>query len=211
MNSAFMLGEGNVLWNPKSRERYFQSHRYHQLGLSRGDLSLYRSAFLPYYISRLDLSITHEIVSGHVGSIRSLHVENIQSRYLLTGGIDCKICLYDLYQPQEDENHSAQELVTRRIHSLSTSQIGHNSGHSYAVTAVRWFPTDLESFYSSSFDGKLNVWETELFEIAGSFQLGSKIYDCALHPQNYHSLVACATETNGIRLCDLNSGQQIGT
>jgi WD40 repeat protein len=202
-----------ILWNPKSRERYFQSHRYHQFGLIQGDLGLYRAAFLPNYISRLDLSITDEIVSGHIGSIRSLHVEEIQSRYVLTGGIDCKICLYDLYQ-QPNENHSqhhhhAQELVTRRIPSLSTTQRDHRCGHTYAITAVRWFPTDLESFFSSSFDGRLNVWETELVEIAGSFQLGSKIYDCALHPQNYHSLVACATERNGIRLCDLNSGSVI--
>lgn len=156
-----------------------------------------------------------EISSGHNGAIRSLDIENIQSRYLLTGGLDCKICLYDLYstQMESNEDHPRQNLGSdaKRIIPLSSSHKDENSGHSYAITSVQWYPTDNESFFSSSFDGKLNVWETELFEIAGSFQCGSKIYDCAIHPQNYHSLVACATESSGIRLCDLNSGDSSHT
>jgi WD40 repeat protein len=189
-----------VIWHEKARARQLQNHRWHHLGLSSRDLAFYRCAFIPSYISRLELATDREIISGHQGALSSLDVEDIESRYLLTGGSDCKVCLYDL------EDQTRGETGARTSTCLSSSTRDEQNGHLYAISAVHWYPTDLESFFTSSFDGKMNVWETETFEVAGSFQLGSKVYDCAIHPQNYHSLVACATEKSGIRLCDLNSG-----
>jgi DNA excision repair protein ERCC-8 len=190
-----------VVWHDKARGRYLRDHPWRsRLGICRNDLALYRSAFIPSYISRLELSTDIEIVSGHQSALSSLAVEDIQSRYILTGGSDCKVCLYDL----EDQRRG--ETGARTALCLSSSSRDEHNGHLYAISAIHWYPTDLESFFTSSFDGKMNVWETETFDIAGSFQLGSKVYDCAIHPQNYHSVIACATERGGIRLCDLNSG-----
>jgi DNA excision repair protein ERCC-8 len=152
-------------------------------------------------IGALDLCTDREIRSGHQGEINSLNIDRIESRYLLSGGSDSKICLYDLYS-----NTSSKESANRIQHISRSSR---SQGHKFGVSSVLWYPGDIGAFISTSFDEKMLVWDTERFEVAGSFDLKSKIYDADVHPQNYSTLVACATAQSGLRLCDLTSGKKI--
>lgn len=176
---------------------------------SQNNLKLFQNYFLPFYFLKLNLSLQNEVISSNEGPIRCLNIDNIQTRYLLTGGIDCKVCLYDLESQNSynnNNNNSEENNNINIIQAISQSRKDENYGHNYSISSVKWYPTDLECFISSSFDGKVNVWDTELFEIAGNFDLGCKVYDCSMNQYYDHSIIACATEKFGIRLCDLRTG-----
>lgn len=51
--------------------------------------------------------------------------------------------------------------------------------HGYAVTTVQWYPVDTGLFVSGSTDGTVKVWDTNAFQAAGSFQIGSKVRERA--------------------------------
>lgn len=159
-------------------------------------------------ITTLDLSTKYEIHSGHKGPIHTMAVDALENRYILTGGNDCKISFYDLNAKEKSDLRTVVPYVedVYKIYPLTSTIRSETLGHNFAVSSVEWFPNDLGAFISSSFDEKLNVWDTERMEIAGTFGLGSRIHIAAMHPQGIHNIVACGTANAGIRLCDLNTG-----
>jgi DNA excision repair protein ERCC-8 len=159
-------------------------------------------------ITSLDLSTHCEIHSGHNGPIHTMAVDNLESRYVLTGGNDCKISFYDLNAREKSDLRTLVPSVedVYKIYPQASTTRSETTGHNFAVSSVEWFPIDLGAFISSSFDEKLNIWDTENMEIAGTFGLHSKIHMATMHPKGIHNIVACGTASAGIRLCDLNTG-----
>lgn len=152
-------------------------------------------------LSTLELSTTNEVFSGHNGPIHSLSIETSESRYLLTAGNDCKLCLYDIHAKQVTPTRDVNKIVPEAVTERSGT-----SGHNFSVTHVEWYPNDLAAFISCSYDEKMLIWDTERFEIAGSFNLNSKINIATMHRKGTNAIVACGTIGAGIRLCDLNTG-----
>lgn len=143
-------------------------------------------------IERLDLSTRTEIRSSHYGGVLCLALDRQECRYLLSGGTDGSIALYDL-----DEGAGK----CRELGALSTSH-GDVARHSLAISSLEWYPEDSGAFVSSSLDGRVLVWDAETMSVAGEFQLGAKVQQACTRAEAGRAVVACALSDDTIRLCD---------
>ncbi|KAI8352878.1 DNA excision repair protein ERCC-8 [Choanephora cucurbitarum] len=143
----------------------------------------------------LQLSRTKELARSHRGGVHSLQIEDVEQRYLLTGGSDGKVHIYDLQAiPNEYERNEPIASVARE------------DQHKYAVTSASWYPFDTGMFITSSYDTTIKVWDTNTMKSAYEFELGSRINCQSMSTIASHSLVASAASEPRIRLCDLESG-----
>ncbi|KAI7903946.1 WD40-repeat-containing domain protein [Cokeromyces recurvatus] len=139
--------------------------------------------------------ITKRVYKIQLSGVNSIKVENIEQRYLLTGGGDGKVHVYDL--ATVPANHSKNEPIA------STPR---EERHKYAVTSVSWYPFDTGMFVTSSYDTTIKIWDTNTMKSAYEFELESRVNSQAISPIASHCLVASAATEPRIRLCDLNSG-----
>ncbi|KAL1921036.1 uncharacterized protein VTP21DRAFT_11671 [Calcarisporiella thermophila] len=144
----------------------------------------------------IELCPNKDVAREHHGTVSCLEIENVEGRYLLSGGADSSICLYDLEEP----------LNQNRIRISAISKIPRNYGHRYGVSGVSWYPFDTGLFITSSFDHTIKIWDTNLMKEACIFDLEAKVYSHAISPIAEHCLVASATSDPRIRLCDLRTG-----
>lgn len=66
-------------------------------------------------------------------------------------------------------------------------------------------PFDTEGFLSSSYDQSVSLWSTDSAQIAGTWDLSSKVYTHAISPISGKMLVACGLANPTIRIIDLRS------
>ena len=80
-------------------------------------------------------------------------------------------------------------------------------GHKYGISEVSWWPFDNGLFVTSSFDGKVKVWDSNATDEGEvyAFDLDHRIYSFDISPTGSHSLVATATEHPSIRLLDMRT------
>lgn len=149
-------------------------------------------------LESLALSTKTEVLSCHVGGIASLALEKQEFRYLLSGGVDGAIAMYDL-ESQENGHISA-----------SSSSHANSIRHLHSISNVEWYPEDSGAFVSSSLDGRLLIWDTEAFEVAGEFTMGNnvRIYNscCRSQSSGAGAIIACGLSDTTIRLCDTTTG-----
>eukprot|EP00298_Acanthocystis_sp_HF-20_P003521 c13868_g1_i2.p1 GENE.c13868_g1_i2~~c13868_g1_i2.p1 ORF type:complete len:396 (+),score=141.78 c13868_g1_i2:54-1190(+) len=125
----------------------------------------------------------------HTGPINCLDVEFVDNRYVLSGGSDCQIVITDSLK---------NEVVTT---------IDKGKGHKFAVTSVCWYPCDTGMFLSAGFDETVVVWDTNTSKKAIKFPLGCHVYQISMSQiASSHALVAVATKSRTLRLCDLRTG-----
>ncbi|OAD02295.1 hypothetical protein MUCCIDRAFT_111665 [Mucor lusitanicus CBS 277.49] len=143
----------------------------------------------------LQLSKSKELALSHRGGVNSVKIEAIEQRYLLSGGADGKVHVFDLQAiPAE---HMRNEPIA------STARVDR---HKYAVTSVSWFPFDTGMFVTSSYDTTIKRPSLSFVQPAYVFDMESRVNCQAMSPIASHSLVASAASEPRIRLCDLNSG-----
>uniref|UniRef100_A0A8D0CXN0 DNA excision repair protein ERCC-8 n=1 Tax=Sander lucioperca TaxID=283035 RepID=A0A8D0CXN0_SANLU len=137
----------------------------------------------------LKLNPDRDVDRIHGNGINTIDIEAIEGRYMLSGGADGVIVVYDL------ENYSGKLQYTFLLHPLET---------------VQWYPYDTGMFVSSSFDKTMKVWDTETLKPAEVFQFEGNVYSHHLSPiARKHSLIAVGTKEPKIQLCDLKSGSRI--
>lgn len=136
---------------------------------------------------------------AHVSGVNALTIDRFEGRYLLSGGADSSIAIWDLeaeptagesyptYAPLSTVNKTAQE-------------------HKLGITQVAFYPFDSLAFLTSSYDHTVKVYSSETLASSASFDLDSVVYNIALSPIASHLLVACACQSPSVRLVDLRSG-----
>lgn len=148
-----------------------------------------------------DRTDTHDIAPAHWAhrsGVNCLTVDRFEGRYMLSGGADSSIFLWDLETTafgREKTIHKPQARIDKG-----------SSSHTFGITHVSFYPFDSFAFLTSSFDHTLKLYSTESFKVSASFDLESVIYSHAVSPIADHLLVACATQHPAIRLVDLRSG-----
>ncbi|KAI8079841.1 excision repair cross-complementing rodent repair deficiency, complementation group 8 [Halteromyces radiatus] len=147
-------------------------------------------------IYNVQLSQSKEVARAHRGGVTCLKMETIEQRYLMSGGSDGRIHIYDLHM-------SPKGKYTKIVPIASVSRY---ERHKYAVSSLSWFPFDTGMFISSSFDKSIRIWDTNSMTPACTFPLDSRVYCQAISPIASHCLVASAAAEPRIRLCDLKSG-----
>ncbi|CAN6675013.1 hypothetical protein TRVA0_078S00298 [Trichomonascus vanleenenianus] len=137
------------------------------------------------------------IQSNHTGAVNSLSVEGVESRYLLSGGGDATIRLWDL---DETTVSDTGEKQLRQV-----AEIPRKLGHQFGVSCVQWWPADNGMFVSSSFDSTVKVWDPNEMTEVYSFDLAHKVYNIDVSRTGQHSLVATAADHPFIKLIDLRT------
>ncbi|KAL4630092.1 DNA excision repair protein ERCC-8 isoform X1 [Arapaima gigas] len=153
----------------------------------------------------LELNPDRNVERIHGNGINTIDIEVIEGRYMLSGGADGVVVIYDL------ENHSRNLQYTCK----AVCTVGRSSRHvhKFSVETVQWYPHDTGMFTSSSFDKTMKVWDTETLK-ATSFYFCCLLllYNCTVHsvPLNHlHCLSSVGTKNPKVQLCDLKSGSCI--
>ncbi|KAM9329281.1 DNA excision repair protein ERCC-8 [Gastrophryne carolinensis] len=147
----------------------------------------------------LELNKDRDVQRMHENGVNTIDIEPIEGRYMLSGGSDGIIALYDL------ENFSRKPSYTCK--SLCTVGKGHPDVHKFSVETVQWYPHDTGMFTSSSFDKTLKIWDTNSLQLAEVFQFDGNVYSHHMSPlATKHSLIAVGTKNPKVQLCDLKSG-----
>ncbi|XP_030851877.1 DNA excision repair protein ERCC-8 [Strongylocentrotus purpuratus] len=148
---------------------------------------------------RLQLSKHRDVQRIHSSGINSLDIDPIDYKFMLSGGADGVIAIYDLECIPEVKEFTCETVCT----------IGRSNRHvhKHSVETVQWYPRDTGMFTSSSMDTTLKVWDTNALKPAERFVLGKGIYSHHMSPvANKHCLIAVGTIDPHATLCDLKSG-----
>ncbi|XP_072262019.1 DNA excision repair protein ERCC-8 [Pyxicephalus adspersus] len=147
----------------------------------------------------LELNKDRDVERMHENGINTLDIDPVEGRYMLSGGSDCMIVLYDL------ENLTKKPSFTCK--ALCKIGKGHPDVHKFSVETVQWYPHDTGLFTSSSFDKTLKIWDTNSLRLAELFQFDGNVYSHHMSPlATKHSLIAVGTKNPKVQLCDLKSG-----
>nr|XP_057927389.1 DNA excision repair protein ERCC-8 [Doryrhamphus excisus] len=150
----------------------------------------------------LQLNVDRDMDRIHGNGVNTLDIEVIEGKYMLSGGADGVIVIYDLENVSGKPQYTCEAVRT----------IGRSSKyvHRFSVETVQWYPYDTGMFVSSSFDKAMKVWDTETLKPAEVFEFESNVYTHHLSPiARKHSLIAVGSQNPKIQLCDLASGSKI--
>jgi DNA excision repair protein ERCC-8 len=136
---------------------------------------------------------------AHVSGVNALTVDPFEGRYLLSGGADSSIAIWDL----ESEPVSTNDYPTYAPLSAVNKTA---EEHKLGITQISFYPFDSLAFLTSSYDHTVKIYSSETLAPSAAFDLDSVVYNIALSPIASHLLVACATQHPSVRLVDLRSG-----
>lgn len=144
-----------------------------------------------------------ELVWAHRAGVNSLAIDRFEGRYMLSGGADSSIFLWDLESVENTTKSYTYSPAAKLSNSSSTKRFG--------ITKLSFYPFDSQAFLSTSYDHTLKIYSTETLTPSASFDLESVVYSHAISPIADHLLVACASQHPTVRLVDLRSGASAHT
>lgn len=187
----------------KSRvnERHFGIPNPHSQFRADG-LLRFRWEFTRNILLNMGMSTECEIVSSHTRPVHCISLEKNDHQYLLSGGLDGLVALYDLNDVVSDRkisNRRSLKSISIASNNVREKAIVPSGGPtlSVAVSSICWYPKDSGLFAVSDFDGNVNIWDTNAFSIVGNFKLRSKIFNTKFNSDG--SLIALALDDNSIR------------
>ncbi|KAL9648455.1 hypothetical protein ABK040_014075 [Willaertia magna] len=152
-------------------------------------------------INELSYDNNFYIKSEHINSINSLAIDNTENRFLLSGGADATLSIYDTLSSLDNLNNNSQ------LEPLTTIRKGQNNNHKYSITSVCWYPIDTGMFITASSDKTVKVWDSSTLETVYSFNFFDRVNSITMSSNGMnHSIVACALKNGNVHLCDLQSG-----
>jgi len=138
-------------------------------------------------------------IPAHPSGVNTLAIDRFEGRYLLSGGVDSSITIWDLESQARASETGATHLPLGAVHTArGERQLG--------ITQIGFYPFDSLAFLTSSYDHTVKVYSSETLKPSAVFDLDSVVYHIALSPIASHLLVACATQHPNVRLVDLRSG-----
>jgi DNA excision repair protein ERCC-8 len=162
----------------------------------------FRWEFTRNVLLNMRMSTEYEIISSHTRPVHCISLERNDHQYLLSGGLDGLVALYDLNGALNDKktsNRKALKSISIACNSVKdrTSIPSGGPTLSVAVSSISWYPKDSGLFAVSDFDGNINIWDTNAFSIVGNFKLRSKIFNSKFNSDG--SLIALGLDDHSIR------------
>jgi len=143
------------------------------------------------------LSSTKTIESKQNTPCVTADLDASECRYLLAGCIDGRISLFDISSRTE-----RKQKITPLV-----SPHKWKSKHDYSVSSLQWYPFDTGMFVSSSTDGSVKVWDTNVLRAEQEFRLGEPVFSARMSSvTSAHILIAAGSRLPQVRLCDMMSG-----
>ena len=168
-----------------------------------------------FHSSRVALLEIPEIASPHKSGIPSLCMDRTEHRFLLAGGMDAIISIYDLSKWGKDEATHHYNINQRNLHKpvAQSLRVAFNSerGHASSIVAAQWHPVDTGAFLSGARDGAVLVWDTQAMTPVVKWKpMENKILSCLDLSRSLDrslSLVAIGSfDTTIVKLLDMRSG-----
>jgi DNA excision repair protein ERCC-8 len=141
----------------------------------------------------------HARIPAHVAGVNALTIDRFEGRYLLSGGADSSIAIWDLEAATTSTESGETQLPLSAVNKTAKE-------HKLGITQVDFYPFDSLAFLTSSYDHTVKLYSSETLQASASFDLDAVVYNMALSPIASHLLVACATQGPNVRLIDLRSG-----
>ncbi|KAF2281007.1 WD40 repeat-like protein [Westerdykella ornata] len=146
----------------------------------------------------------NETIPAHISGVNALTIDKFEGRYLLSGGADSSIAIWDLENPISSV--TSQDATPNNRYLPLSSVRKTSEEHKLGITQICFYPFDSLAFLTSSYDHTVKIYSSETLQPSASFDLDSVVYNIALSPIADHLLVACATQHQAVRLIDLRSG-----
>jgi len=140
---------------------------------------------------------------AHVSGVNALTIDKFEGRYLLSGGADSSIALWDLESHPPTHEHAVYTPMSAVRKTAEAHKLG--------ITQITFYPFDSLAFLTSSYDHTVKIYSSETLAPSATFNLDSVVYNISLSPIASHLLVACATQSPLVRLIDLRSGANTHT
>ncbi|KAF3005774.1 hypothetical protein E8E13_007251 [Curvularia kusanoi] len=141
----------------------------------------------------------HTRIPAHVAGVNALAIDRFEGRYLLSGGADSSIAIWDLEAATTSTESGDTQLPLSAVNKTAKE-------HKLGITQVDFYPFDSLAFLTSSYDHTVKLYSSETLQASAAFDLDAVVYNIALSPIASHLLVACATQGPNVRLVDLRSG-----
>lgn len=141
----------------------------------------------------------HARIPAHIAGVNALTVDRFEGRYLLSGGADSSIAIWDLEAATNSTENGDTYLPLSAVNKTAKE-------HKLGITQLGFYPFDSLAFLTSSYDHTVKLYSSETLEASASFDLDAVVYNIALSPIASHLLIACATQGPNVRLIDLRSG-----
>ncbi|KAF7586126.1 hypothetical protein BBP40_009422 [Aspergillus hancockii] len=141
---------------------------------------------------------------AHRAGVNVLAIDHYDGRFMVSGGADPSIYLWDLETRGSELGHVHRSVV-------SVTKSSHKDAHTHAITSVSIYPFDPvpSTILSTSRDGtlKLSALEPAAITPVHTFQLDCTPYthSFSAHPAS-SLLIAVGTSEKPVRLLDLRSG-----
>ncbi|KAK4542115.1 hypothetical protein LTR36_007146 [Oleoguttula mirabilis] len=136
---------------------------------------------------------------AHAAGVNSIAIDRFEGRYLLSGGADSSVALWDLESENTTSDGPGTYLPYGSAARTSTTE-------SLGITHISFYPFDSLAFLTSGYDGTVKISSSETLKASATFDIGSTVYSHATSAVATHLLVACASQHPAIRLVDLRTG-----
>ncbi|KAI8320279.1 WD40 repeat-like protein [Martensiomyces pterosporus] len=151
-------------------------------------------------LKTMAVSETKIVSRVHAAPVHWLALDGIENRFLLSGGGDTSIQLFDLDPDRCKRSGSRAQRIKPAAHAPA------GTGHAHLISCIEWYAVDTGMFTTSSYDCTVKVWDTNTMAEACQFDLLSRVYSHSMSPTGAHTLIAAVNESAYIRLCDLRTG-----
>lgn len=136
---------------------------------------------------------------AHAAGVNSIAIDRFEGRYLLSGGADSSVAIWDLEAANLSHGEAVTHLPLGNVAKTSTTA-------SLSINHVSYFPFDSLAFLTSGYDHTTKIFSSETLQASAKFDLGHTVYSHAISDVASHLLVACAMQHPAVRLIDLQSG-----
>ncbi|KAI9705751.1 MAG: hypothetical protein M1820_004999 [Bogoriella megaspora] len=134
---------------------------------------------------------------AHKAGVNSLAIDRFEGRWLLSGGADSSLSIWDL-----ESSTFPSYLPTTAIPRI-------DSDSTFGFTHLSYYPFDSLAFLSTSYSHHLRLHSSLTLLPTFSISLESVAYTHAVSEVASHLLVAVGTQHQAVRLVDLKSGSAI--
>jgi DNA excision repair protein ERCC-8 len=141
----------------------------------------------------------HKRIPAHVSGVNAITIDKFEGRYLLSGGADSSVAIWDL-EAQTTGTEAGETILPLSAVNRTAEE------HKLGITQLCFYPFDSLAFLTSSYDHTVKLYSSETLAPSAVFDLDSVVYNIAVSPIASHLLVACAAQTPNVRLVDLRSG-----
>lgn len=174
--------------------------------------SAFRKDVAKRYGRNLRLQHEQQLVSTHRGRVTSLCMDHIEGRFFLSTGADAAISVFDLSKWGSDgymNGTGAPYNSFRPVAQAQRASGGRAGGHSASVVRAQWFSVDTGAFVSTSCDGCVFVWDTQIMKPAARWKPFPTIQCAHLSPSlgDSQSLLAIGSvDESRFKLVDIRTG-----